>query len=331
MERSAKSEFACLTGVERTSKCEGARLRAKRDKGGGAFKMRVDGREIAQEIFNDLRIRVRKLKEKGIIPHLHIITLTTDLASQAYVGQKKLKGGEIGAKITVENLSSDTKTDELLSKIEKLNNDRNVHGIIIQRPLPSHIEEKKIAEVINPKKDVDGFHPDSKFSPPIAEAVLKILEKIYKRIISTRILLVSLVQGVSFAKWLKSKNITVVGRGVTAGTPIIKTLVKIGVQPLTVASQTENREKILKKADIIICAVGKPNVLKREDIKNGTILIGVGMSKGKDGKFHGDYEEDDIKNIASFYTPTPGGVGLVNVAMLLSNLIKSTENQLLSK
>lgn len=283
--------------------------------------MKIDGKQIAQKILDDLKKRAGRLKEKNVIPHLHIITLTIDSASQAYVSQKKLKGREIGAKITVENLDPETKTEKLLSKIEKLNNDPSVHGIIIQRPIPQHIDEGLIANSINPKKDVDGLHPQSKFSPPIAQAVLKILEKIF-----TRILLVSLVQGVSFTKWLKSKKIAVIGRGITAGGPIIKTFKKVRITSDVITSKTENREEILKNSDIIICAVGKPNTVKGEELKKGSILIGVGMFKGEDGKFHSDYQEEDIKDIASFYTPTPGGVGPVNVAMLLSNLIKSAES-----
>src|SRR3989344_5861068 len=310
--------------------------------------MKVDGKHIAQEILEGLKKRVRKLKKKGLTPHLHIITLTTDEASQAYVGQKRKKGGEIGAKITVENLSSKTKTEELLKKIEKLNNDKIVHGIIVQRPLPKSIDEAKISNSINPKKDVDGFHPKSKFSPPVGKAVIRILEEVYEiksQIQNSKFQINSKTQNPNYQNilnfgnsnldiisdldirysdlnsWLKAQRICVIGRGVTAGRPIIKTLVKIGVQPLTVASQTQNRAEILKNSDVIISTVGKPNIIVKSDIKKGVILIGVGMFRGEDGKFHSDYEEADIKNIASFYTPTPGGVGPINVAMLLSNLI----------
>ncbi|OGH23650.1 MAG: hypothetical protein A2958_02655 [Candidatus Levybacteria bacterium RIFCSPLOWO2_01_FULL_38_13] len=278
--------------------------------------MRVDGQEIAQKIFNDLKQRVDKLKGKGITPHLHIITLTSNFASKVYVSQKKLKGKRIGAKITVENLDPQITTQDLLKKIHKLNNDSSIHGVIVQRPLPFQIDEKKTAEAINPRKDVDGFHQYSDFSPPVGISVLKILEKIYN----------SFEENLNFEGWLKSKKITVVGGGITAGKPIIKTLVRIGVKPLTVASQTQNRAEILKNSDIIICAVGKPNILTKSDIKKGAILVGVGMFMGKDGKFHSDYEEEDIKDTASFYTPTPGGVGPVNVAELLSNLLNATEN-----
>ncbi len=278
--------------------------------------MIVDGKQIAQEIFDNLKIKVEKFKKRGTTPHLHIITLTTDSASQAYVLQKEKKGKEIGAKITVENLSPDTKTEELLNKIEKLNNDKKVHGIIIQRPLPSQIDEKKVAEAINPKKDVDGFHIYSDFSPPVGLSVIKILEDVYNLE----------EENLNFDGWLKSKKIAVVGSGVTAGGPMIKTFGRIAIKPQVITSKTESREEILKNSDIVICAVGKPNVIKKAELKNGVVLIGVGMYRGKDEKFHSDYEEDDIKDTASFYTPTPGGVGPINVAMLLSNLIIAAKN-----
>lgn len=279
--------------------------------------MKINGQKIAQKILDDLKIKVEKLKKKGIVPHLYIITLTTDSASQAYVSQKEKKGREIGVKITVENLNPDTKTEELLNKIEKLNNNKRVHGIIIQRPLSFQVDEKKVAEAINPKKDVDGFHIYSDFSPPVGLSVIKILEDVYNLE----------EENLNFDGWLKSKKISVIGRGVTAGGPMIKTFERIAVKPQVVTSKTENREGILLDSDIVISAVGKPNVIKKSDIKKGVILIGVGMFKEKDGKFHGDYEEDEIKDIASFYTPTPGGVGPVNVAMLLSNLIRAAETQ----
>lgn len=275
--------------------------------------MRIDGKKIADKIIDELKLRVKKSKVNNITPHLHIITLTTDEASNAYVGQKVKKGEEIGAKITVENLSTSTSTNELVRKIKKLNLNPSVHGIIVQRPIPEVIEEEKIANAINPDKDVDGFHKDSKFSPPIAEAVLKLLEEVFNR--------------QSFFDWLKSKRIAVIGRGVTAGGPIIRTLEKLGAKPEVISSQTANRGDILKNSDIVIGAVGKSGVIKGGDLKKDAVLVGVGMFRGVDGKFHSDYEEEDIRNTASYYTPTPGGVGPVNVAMLLSNLIMATEKQ----
>lgn len=284
--------------------------------------MKIDGRKIAQEILDNLAKRVDQLKEKNIIPHLHIITLTTDSASEAYVGQKELKGEQIGARITVENLDPNTPENVLLEKIAKLNLDSEVHGIIIQRPFSSHIDETKIANSITPEKDVDGFHPNSRFSPPIAEAVLKILEFVK----STSE--VGEADTSEVYVWLKNKKIAVIGRGVTAGNPVIKTLQKMDIEPQIITSKTANTNEILKNSDIVIGAVGKSGVIEAKNLKKGVILIGVGMFRGNDGKFHSDYDEEDIRGIASFYTPIPGGVGPVNVAMLLTNLVKATENQL---
>jgi methylenetetrahydrofolate dehydrogenase (NADP+)/methenyltetrahydrofolate cyclohydrolase len=271
--------------------------------------MTIDGKKIAQEILDDLRMKINNLKKQGTTPHLHIITLTDDQASEAYVGQKIKKGKEIGAKITVENLDPRTSEEILLDKINNLNQDSSVHGLIIQRPFSSHIDEEKIANSINPQKDVDGFHPGSKFIPPIALASLRILDEVISK------------------EELKSKKIAVVGRGVTAGKPIIKTLQGMGIEPRVITSQTQNKEKILKNSDIVIGAVGKPEVIRTSDLKKGVTLVGIGMFRGDDGKFHSDYNEEEIKDISSHYTPTPGGVGPVNVAMLLSNLVKAAEQR----
>ena len=258
--------------------------------------MKIDGRRIANTILNDLETKVKKL---NVIPHLAIILVGNDPASIAYIEQKDLKAKIIGAKTTIINLESRIKNSELKKLIEKLNDDNSVHGIIVQQPLPSHINIKEITETINPKKDVDGFHPNSKFQPPIGLAVLEILKP----------------------ESLKNKNIVVTGKGETGGKPIIDTLFKLGLKPVIIDSKTQNPSEITKTADIIISAVGKPSVIKPDMIKRGVILVSIGLHKGTDGKLHGDYDEDQIKNKALFYTPTPGGVGPVNVAMLLKNLV----------
>ena len=261
--------------------------------------MKIDGRKIAKEIFEELKVKVKKLRTKNIIPTLVIILIGNDPASTSYIEQKDLRAEEIGAKTTIINLESRVKNSELKKLIEKLNNDKTVHGIIVQQPLPSHINIKEITETINPKKDVDGFHPNSKFQPPIGLAVLEILKP----------------------ESLKNKNIVVTGKGETGGQPVIQMFKKIGINPAVIDSKTEKPETLTKNADIIISAVGKPSVIKPDMIKRGVILVSIGLHKGTDGKLHGDYEEDQIKDLALFYTPTPGGVGPVNVAMLLKNLV----------
>lgn len=275
--------------------------------------MLINGKEIAQKILQDLKIEIQKL---SVTPHLAIILVGSDPASISYIEQKDLKAEKIGAKTTIINLESRIQNSELLALINKLNNDNSIHGIIVQRPLPTHIDSQAISLAIDPKKDVDGFHPKSKFEMPIALAVLKILQNIYVHTLKVK---------PQFEDWLKSKKILIIGKGETGGQPVIQAFKKMGDNPAVVDSKTENPENLTKNADIIISAVGKPQVIKPEMIKKGVILISIGLHKGSDGKLHGDYEESEIKNIASFYTPTPGGVGPVNVSMLLKNLVKATK------
>jgi len=285
--------------------------------------MRIDGKKIAKEVFKSLKDRIRKLKESNVTPHLVVILIGNDPASISYVNQKEIKGKIIGAKISVRNLSSDISGPKLLTIIKQLNNDNNVHGIIIQRPLPKNIDNNKVSIAVDPEKDVDGFHPNSKFRPPIALAVLRILEEVFSSLARSHL---ARLQGETLISWLRSKKIVVIGKGDTGGKPVIDMLKKMNIKPSIIDSKAPNPQNLTKKADIIISAVGKPNVIEPRIIKKNSILISIGLSKGKDGKLHGDYNEEKIKNIASFYTPTPGGVGPLNVAMLLENLVKAAEN-----
>lgn len=283
--------------------------------------MRVDGKKIGKSILEDLRTRVQKLKDKKVTPHLAIILVGNNHASEAYVRQKKLRGEGIGAKVTVYHLSQNTSIDKLLKLLKKLNSDVLTHGIIVQRPLPKHIDAEPLNKLFNPIKDVDAFHPKSEFEFPIAKAVLCIIEHIYCSIFK-----VNNKSDRKFINWLIKKSIVVIGKGKTGGGPIIQKLRKEGVKLSVVDSKTINSEQLIRSADIIISAVGKPNVVRGDTLKRGVILISVGLHKGPDGKLRGDYEEKKIKNIASFYTPTPGGVGPVNVAMLLANLVTAAEH-----
>lgn len=280
--------------------------------------MKIGGKEIASQIFEETAKSVGKLKEKDIVPHLAIILVGNDPASETYVRQKKLKGEAIGARVTVLNYESGIRNLELIKTIEQLNNDNNIHGIIIQRPLPQHIDPMLINQSVDPQKDVDAFQSSSPFKMPLAAAVLIILEHIYNSINKN---------DQKFIDWLRIKNIIVMGKGQTGGRPTIESLKQLGVEPLIIDSKTQNSEYLIKQADIIICAVGKPRIIQPQMLKHGVILIAVGMFKGTDGKLHGDYEEEGIKDIASFYTPIPGGVGPINVAFLLTNLIQACELQ----
>src|SRR3989344_7240522 len=212
--------------------------------------MKIDGRKIADKILLQLKAKVEKLKKKSINPHLAIVFVNKDPASLTYVNQKKLKGEGIGAKINIINFSQNTAESEILKTIEQLNNDNNVHGIIVQQPLPKNISNNVYLSV-SPNKDADGFLPNSKFQPPITLAILKILEQIFTRSH------LAISQGETLITWLKSQNIVVIGKGQTGGKPIINSLNKKGVNPTIIDSKTPNPKKITQNADIIISAVGK--------------------------------------------------------------------------
>lgn len=264
--------------------------------------MKIDGKKIAQEILDDLKLRVKKLKEKGITPTLAIILVGENPQSVAYVEQKELKAANIGVEVKVFNLGSGISENELIQKINDLNEDPLVHGIIIQRPV-ADVPSEKLNIAVTPEKDVDGFNPKSFFDPPIAEAVIEILKSVDE----------------NFA----NKKIAIIGKGETGGGPIIRTFERMNIPYNVVDSKTHNSSFIIHHSDVVISAVGK-RVLKPKDIKREAVLVSVGLFE-ENGKLKGDYSGKEVKDIASYYTPTPGGVGPVNVAMLLKNLVTAAE------
>ena len=322
--------------------------------------MRIKGREIAEKIFVDLQKRAGELQKKGITPHLVVILIGQSPASVAYVNQKQKRGEETGVKVTVLRYDETVTTQTLTKKVKELNNDKTVHAILIQRPVPAHIDVEKLVALTDPQKDIDGFHPDSPYTLPLPLSVMKIIEEIYKLRKAVGVTRVGDPHRAHAAatrsstlkdepsgsdsnetsdgggerqypdkvkSWLKSKNIITIGKGPTGGKPVIEHLKKFGLNPTIIDSKTSNPDQIIKNADIIVSCVGRENVIKPGSLKKGVILIGVGIFRGKDGKLHGDYNESEIENIASFYTPTPGGVGPVNVAMLMDNLLTAAEKQ----
>ena len=283
--------------------------------------MLLDGRTVANHILTQLTQRVIYLeKDHGITPHLAVIKVGDDPATASYVSQKEKKGKEIGAVVSVYNHPDNISQEKLQQTIDFLKDDTSIHGIILQLPIPKHFDQQKLIASIPLAKDVDGFVPHSPFTVPIAAAIFKLLEiPCSKETIET---------GESYYEWLQSKNIVVMGKGPTGGLPIINELEKKDIKPFVIDSQTQHVSEITKAADIIITAVGKPNILMKDMVTKDTILLNVGMMRGDDEKFYGDYNEDDIKDIASWYTPTPGGVGPVNVACLLENVVIAAEKSI---
>ncbi|PIR79712.1 MAG: hypothetical protein COU25_03930 [Candidatus Levybacteria bacterium CG10_big_fil_rev_8_21_14_0_10_35_13] len=271
--------------------------------------MKIDGKKISEDILNNLKERVGKLKKKRVTPHLYIITFGKNPQTESYLKQKLLKAGQIGAKITIKRFLENSEENKILKLIETLNNDKEIHGIIVQRPLPKNFDNERISLAIIPLKDVDGFHPHSYFQSPVGLAVIKLIE--------------STIPNQDIHSFLKSKKIVLIGKGITAGKPIINLFRKLKIKTKVIDSKTRNKQKILKSADIIVSSVGK-KIITKDMIKKGVLLIGVGMHIA-DGKLKGDYNEDEIRSKAVFYSPTPGGIGPVNVTMLMKNLIESAE------
>ena len=282
--------------------------------------MRIDGKAIADGILESLVPEVLTLKKKGCIPALAVIQVGDDPASTAYINQKKKAAERIGAVLKHEKLPADVSYHHVNMLIHEDNANPAIHGLIVQRPLPKELgDTTQILNQVAPQKDVDGFVPSSPFTVPVAAAVLTILEEAYRLTGSRPV-------SQNFSDWLRYQRIAVIGRGDTAGKPIAHLLTMEVCEPSIIHSQTPNPKQIIKDADIVISCVGKERVITADSLRHGAILIGVGIHRDVKGKLRGDYEEEQIKDIASFYTPTPGGVGPVNVACLMQNLIIAAKN-----
>lgn len=290
--------------------------------------MIIDGKQIAIEIKKDLTKQILDLKAKSITPHLAVVLLGNDPSSHTYVRQKQKVGEEIGVKVTLYQSPNIINKERLKELVDKLNQDTTIQGIIIQRPLPFEIEKEEVDLMVIPQKDVDGFHPQSPFSPPIALAVLKILEWTYNN--SNK------ENTNTFLPWLKSQKILIIGRGETGGKPIAETFKKLNI-PITIGhSKTADLKSLCLQSDIIITAVGKKKrttlrrpsesgnnentIIQPDMVKSKTILIGVGLH-AEGGNLKPDYDQKEIADKVRFYTPVPGGVGPVNVACLFENLL----------
>lgn len=286
--------------------------------------MKIDGRTIAEGMLTTLAAEVAQLAQTGIVPTLAVILVGDDPASLSFIRQKQKAAETIGAAIVVNQQPESIKLEQLNTLIVQYNADNKIHGLIVQRPLPETLGDvTAILNTIKPNKDVDGFVPNSRHEPPVSAAVMRILAEILR-----------LGKGIgpqedlsrpTLTSWLRSKSIAVVGRGETAGTPIAASIAKLGCATSVVHSQTQHPEQILRMADIIVSCVGRKRVISRDQVKPDVILIGVGIWKDATGKLHGDYEEADIADVAAFYTPTPGGVGPVNVACLMQNLVEAAK------
>lgn len=279
--------------------------------------MKLEGKRLADEILQELKQRVEILKKKAVIPTLLVILVGDNEQSLIYIKQKELKAKEIGARTEVLTLSEETSFDEAKELVAKLNSDPQVHAIIIQRPAPLSLKVEELSKLIDPEKEIDGFGNNSSYKVPVAEATEILIREAFKQMRTSQ----------KFDDWFRRQLLIVIGKGETAGMPIINHLRNLGIDPVIVDSKTKNPKEITKKADILISAVGKDRVVTPDMIKKGVILIGVGLHTDDEGNLRGDFHRDEIADIVSFYSPTPGGVGPVNVACLMRNLVEACEKQ----
>lgn len=288
--------------------------------------MKIDGKALAEAILTSVAAKISDLKGNGIVPTLAVILVGDDRESLAYIRQKQKITERIGGRFIFEHLPKTTTPKELAARIAMYNADPTVHGLIVQRPVPIAGDIRTILNTVKPQKDVDGFIPNSPFDVPIAKAVLDILQHIYHLSFSIGHfgdITAKKEQHPDFSTWLQSKSIVILGRGDTAGRPIAEALAKQHCTTSIIHSQTPNPKEIMKSADILISCVGRKEVVITHDIKPGVILMSVGLWRDTDGKLEGDYSEEEVKDIASYYTPTPGGVGPLNIASLMQNLLKA--------
>ena len=273
----------------------------------------IDGNKIAQEIRHEVRKQALALKEKtGIVPGLAVILVGEDPASQVYVGRKAKACAEVGFLSREYKLSADTSEAKLLNIISELNGDQTIHGILVQLPLPQHIHTDKIIAAIDPQKDVDGFHPYN-----MGELVAG--NPLYVPCTPRGIMELIRYTGIE----LTGKEAVVVGRSNIVGKPIALLLLAQHATVTICHSRTKDLPAVTRRADVLIAAVGKAEMIKAGMVKEGAVVIDVGMNRLENGKLTGDVAFDEVAARTSYITPVPGGVGPMTIAMLMKNTLEA--------
>lgn len=281
----------------------------------------LDGKAVSQRVKNALKDETEKFVEKyGIKPGLAVVIVGDDPASRVYVNSKKKACAEIGYYSEEHALPESTTEGELLSLVEKLNGDEKIHGILVQLPLPKHIDEEKIINAINPKKDVDAFHPVN---------VGKIMIGNFDFLPCTPAGVMELINDAGID--LTGKNCVVVGRSNIVGKPQAMLLLHKNATVTICHSKTKNIKEITKNADVLVAAVGRAQMFDGDYIKDGAVVIDVGMNRLENKKLVGDVDFESAEKKASYITPVPGGVGPMTIAMLMKNTLTAAKNAVLGK
>lgn len=275
----------------------------------------IDGKFIAKQIKDQLKEEVSLLKEAGTSVCLAVIQVGQDPASSVYVNNKKKACAYIGIDSVSYELKEDTEEEELIKLIEKLNGTENVHGILVQLPLPAHINEDRIIRTISPDKDVDGFHP-------VSVGRLWLGEKGFVSCTPAGIIQLLKRSGLE----IEGKECVVVGRSNIVGKPMAALLLRENATVTVAHSRTADLKEVTRRADILIAAVGQPKMITAEYVKEGAVVIDVGMHRDADNHLCGDVDFDDVFSKVSAITPVPGGVGPMTIAMLMSNCVEAARN-----
>ena len=276
----------------------------------------IDGKKIAAAVREDIRTRAAALTERtGIVPGLAVLIVGEDPASQVYVRNKKKACEEAGFHSVVIALPEDTPQSALLAKIEALKEDPAIHGILVQLPLPAQIDERAVIAAIPPEKDVDAFHPENvgrlmigepRFLPCTPAGIMKMLE----------------IEGIP----VEGKDCVVIGRSNIVGKPMAMLLLQANGTVTVCHTRTKNTREIARRADILVSAVGQAGFLTADMVKEGAVVIDVGMNRNAEGKLCGDADFEAVAEKASYITPVPGGVGVMTITMLLENTLRAALN-----
>ena len=272
----------------------------------------LDGKKLSASLREELKARVEALKARGVTPGLGVIRVGDDAASEVYVRNKARMCERLGMHSVVLHLPEDTTQEQLLARIDEMNRDPALHGILVQLPLPPHIQEDAVTARIDPKKDVDGFCSESLgallkgepgFVPCTPKGILRLMES----------------AGIS----LRGKHAVVVGRSNIVGKPMAILLLAANATVTVAHSRTPDLAAVTREADILVAAVGRAKLIKANMVKPGAVVIDVGMNRDENGKLCGDVDFDDVVETAGYLTPVPGGVGPMTIAMLMQNTLEA--------
>ena len=276
----------------------------------------INGRELADQMQAEIQKDVEKMTQQGIQPGLVVLLVGENPASQTYVKNKERAAAKIGILSKVEKLPETISEEELLAEIDKYNQDSRFHGILVQLPLPKHIDEEKILLAIDPKKDVDGFHPMNlgrlfvgkpEMIPCTPYGIMKMFE--------------------AYDIDLTGKRAVVIGRSNIVGKPMAQLLLMKNATVTIAHSKTKHLAEVAKEADILVVAIGRGHFVTKEFVKPGAVVIDVGMNRNQEGKLIGDVAFDEVSEIASYITPVPKGVGPMTITMLMYQTVEAAKKQ----